>query len=149
MDSKVVVKIAVVLLLILASSAAVTIAVMSVSKAVPSSGSIVAVGDIRVYSDADGKTLLTVAGWGLVKPGCSANITMYVKNDANCPMMLSLSSNNTVPADLNSYSSFSWDYNGVALAAGQLQKVTLFFSAFSGAPGGDFSFNIIITGTQF
>ena len=58
---------------------AVTLAVLNVQRAIPSSGLVVAV-NVGVYSDAACTLELTSIDWGSVYPGGSVSRTIYVKN---------------------------------------------------------------------
>ena len=68
---------------------AVTLAVLSVQRAIPSSGMVVAV-NVGVYSDAGCNLNLTSIDWGNVYPGGSVPRTIYVKNTRNAPITLSM-----------------------------------------------------------
>jgi archaellum component FlaG (FlaF/FlaG flagellin family) len=68
---------------------AVTLAVLSVQRAITSSGLIVAV-NVGVYSDAACTLNLTSIDWGYLCPRGSARRTIYVKNIGNVPMTLIL-----------------------------------------------------------
>jgi len=68
---------------------AVTLAVLNVQRAIPSSGMVVAV-NVGVYSDADCTLNLASIDWGSVYPGGSVPKTIYVKNTGNAPITLSM-----------------------------------------------------------
>ena len=68
---------------------AVTLAVLNVQRAIPSSGLVVAV-NVGVYSDAACTQNLTSIDWGSVYPGGSVPKTIYVKNTGNAPITLSM-----------------------------------------------------------
>ena len=68
---------------------AVTLAVLNVQRAIPSSGMVVAV-NVGIYSDAACTLNLTSIDWGNVYPGGSVSRTIYVKNTGNVPMTLSM-----------------------------------------------------------
>jgi archaellum component FlaG (FlaF/FlaG flagellin family) len=64
---------------------AVTLAVLNVQRAIPSSGLVVAV-NVGVYSDAGCTQNLKTIDWGSVYPGGSVPRTIYVKNTGNAPI---------------------------------------------------------------
>jgi hypothetical protein len=67
----------------MAVGSAVTLAVLSVQRAIPSSGLVVAV-NVGVYSDAACTLNLMSIDWGNLYPRGSASHTIYVKNSGNC-----------------------------------------------------------------
>ena len=76
---------------------AVTLAVLNVQRAIPSSGLVVAV-NVGVYSDSGCTLNLTPIDWGSVYPGGSAPRTIYVKNTGNAPITLSMTTASWNPA---------------------------------------------------
>ena len=75
---------------------AVTLAVLNVQRAIPSSGLVVAV-NVGVYSDAACTLNLTSIDWGSVYPGGSVPRTIYVKNTGNAPITLSMTTTSWNP----------------------------------------------------
>ena len=79
---------------------AVTLAVLNVQRAIPSSGMVVAV-NVGVYSDAACTLNLTSIDWGSVYPDGSAQRTIYVKNTGNAPITLSMTTTSWNPGYLS------------------------------------------------
>lgn len=124
-------------------------AAVTITKTISASGNIVAVGDLAVYSDASGSTTVANINWGNVAPGSSVTNSIYIKNGANYPMILTFNTAGYNPTNMSSYSTVTWSYlNDTVIPQGHLVKVDLTFTAANNAPAGSFSFNIIITGTQ-
>lgn len=122
-------------------------AAVTYSKTITSTGSITAVGNLAVFSDSTGQTSLNTVTWGELAPGSSITIAIYVKNTGNVPMTFAIASAGWAPASYGQYLTISWNYNGQAVQAGNLQKIDLTLAAANNAPGGSFSVQIIITGT--
>ena len=76
---------------------AVTLAVLNVQRAIPSSGLVVAI-NVGVYSDSACTLNLTSIDWGNVYPGGSVPRTIYVKNTGNAPITLSVTTTAWNPA---------------------------------------------------
>ena len=123
-------------------------AAVTFSKTVSSTGSVTAIGNIAVFSDSTGQTSLNTITWGEVAPGSSITVSIYVKNTGNVPMTLAIATANWVPATYGQYLTISWNYQGQAVQAGNLQKIDVTLASVANSPGGSFSANIIITGTS-
>jgi hypothetical protein len=123
-------------------------AAVTFSKTVSSTGSVTAIGNIAIFSDSTGQTSLNTITWGEVAPGSSITVSIYVKNTGNVPMTLAIATANWVPATYGQYLTISWNYQGQAVQAGNLQKIDVTLAATNLSPGGSFSANIIITGTS-
>src|SRR3990170_2390237 len=126
---------------------AVTLAVLSVQRAIPSSGMIVAV-NVGVYSDVACTLNLTSIDWGSVYPGGSVSRTIYVKNTGNVPMTLSMTTASWNPAGAAGQITVAWDKENVILNAGQSTSATLTLSVAQNVSGvTSFSLNIIVSGS--
>ena len=62
---------------------------LSANQRVQVSGMITSI-NVGVYSDAQTTTLLSAIDWGLVTPGEATTKTVYIKNEGNIPLTLSL-----------------------------------------------------------
>ncbi len=105
--------------------------------------------DFKVYSDSQCMTEATEVDWGSIFVGSTKNATIYVRNEGNTPITLSLNTTNWSPPDASGYISLSWDYSGQNIAVGSVIKVTLILSVSPSVSSiSSFTFSIIITGTQ-
>ena len=126
---------------------AVTLAVLSVQRAIPSSGLVVAV-NVGVYSDVACTLNLTSIDWGNVYPGGSVSRTIYVKNTGNVPMTLSMATTAWNPAGAAGQINVTWDKENTALNSGQSTSATLTLNVSQSISGvTSFSMNIIVAGS--
>jgi hypothetical protein len=129
------------------ASIAVVYALTSVSVYLSSVGTVKAVG-VGVYWDSVCSQAISSIDWGLADPGSVKNVTVYVKNEGNAPITLSLQTINWNPAEAADYISLSWDYGGQAIGDNQVVAVTLSLSISSNIQGiTTFSFDIVIVGS--
>jgi hypothetical protein len=110
--------------LLVASTAAVTYAVLSAQGKIGSSGRIVVIGVkvTAVGSSAD----LTSIEWGDLIAGSTATKQICVINNGTIPTTLSMSVGDWVPLIAQQYISITWNYaSGTALQPGASQTVTM------------------------
>jgi len=132
---------------IVLASIAVVYALTSVSVYLSSIGTVKAVG-VSVYWDSGCSQAVSSIDWGLADPGSVKNVTVYVKNEGNTPITLSLQTANWNPPNAADYISLSWDYGGDIIGANQIVAVTLSLSISSNIQGvTTFSFDIVVVGS--
>ena len=113
------------------------------------SSGVVTSADLEAYWDSDCTDTVSSINWGTIYPGDSKNVTIYLKNTGNVPLTLSLSTDGWNPSEAESYITLSWNYGGEQLQASEVLQVTLTLTVSSNTQGiTNFSFNIIITGTE-
>jgi hypothetical protein len=118
---------------------------MSASVHLQSVGTVKALG-VGVYWDSGCSQTVSSIDWGLAEPGVVKNVTVYMRNEGNAPITLSLQTANWNPANAADYISLSWDYNGQTIDLHQVIGVTLSLSISSSITGiTSFSFDIIIS----
>ena len=124
------------------------LAVLQSSRTIPSHGTIRGV-NVDVFSDSACTQELTTVDWGTMDNGSSTVRTVYVKNFGTSNMTLSLGNNTWVPLNATAYLTLTWDHEGYLLNNGASVGANLTLTvAPSFTTGTDFSFNIVITGTQ-
>ena len=124
----------------------VTLGTLQRSATIGSSGIVKAVG-VGVYWDGDCTNQVSSINWGTVEPDSVNNVTVYIRNESNAPVTLSLQAENWNPAEASNYMTLSWDYGGQEVGAGEVVRVMLSLSVSSGIEGiTDFSFDIVIVG---
>lgn len=133
---------------ILAVLTVTTAGLLSVSHSISSTGSITAI-NVGVYSNSACTQELTSIEWGTISPGNSENRIIYLKNTGNAQITLSLAIANWNPANANGPITVTWNKGGDTLNVGQVATATLTLSVAESISGvTNFSFNIIITGTE-
>jgi hypothetical protein len=115
---------------------------------VSNAGALKAIG-IGVYWDTGLTSKASTPDWGLLQPGAQKSFTVYVHNEGNSPVTLSLSTFNWTPSTASSYLALTWNYNGQTISPGTQMQVTLTLTVSSSITGiSNFSFDIIITASS-
>jgi hypothetical protein len=110
-------------------------------------GAVKAVG-VGVFWDVNCTNVATEIDWGLVEPGYHVNATIYLKNEGNAPITLSLDTGNWNPSNASDYITLSWDYANQTLDPQAVLKTKLTLAVSSDVTGiTNFTFDIVITGT--
>jgi hypothetical protein len=144
-----VIAVAIVAVVVLGVAAtATTLGVLSSGKTLQSSGTVKAV-NVGVYWNSACTNATSSVNWGLVSPGTSQNVTLYVRNEGNTVLRLSMTSQSWSPANASSYMSLSWNREGTSMNASSVVTANLSLAVSSSIAGiTSFSFNIVIVGTE-
>lgn len=126
-----------------------TLAVITVSSNLSSSGSIVTSLGIAVFSDSACTVPQTTIDWGSATPGGSVTRIVYVKNTGSgVSLTLSLAASGWSPTSANGPLAITWNREGTVLAPGQSTAATITLTALSSITGiTTFSVQISISGT--
>jgi hypothetical protein len=85
--------------------------------------------------------------WGTLKPGASANKTIYVKNTGNAALTLNMTVTTWNPTTAASYITLTWDRQGFVIAQGNSVPALLVLSVSANVTGfTDFNCTTIIAG---
>jgi len=104
---------------------------------------------LGVYQDSGCTTGLSSISWGTLNPGSTATATIYLRNEGNVPVTLSVSAGNWNPASASSYFTLTWNRAGYVLAVNASVQAVLSLTVSSSISGiTSFSFDITITATQ-
>ena len=124
------------------------LAVLYSSRYIVNKGNIKTIG-INVYWDAECTNKMTEINWGILDPGWIGNVTGYLKNEGNYPVVLSVHTENWNPVGASSYISISWDYNNQTIEPNQIVPVVFTLSVSETIQGIEsFSFDIVIIATS-
>jgi hypothetical protein len=115
---------------------------------IPNSGNLKATVGIGVYSDPACTNPLTSIDWGEVQAGQSYSRTIYIKNNGNIKVQLSMTTGNWTPSTASSYLSVNWNCTNYILDVGKSVGANIALSVASTAVGGSFSFDITIVATE-
>jgi hypothetical protein len=134
---------------VLAATAAIsTLAAISNSKSIQNYGTVKAV-NVGVYWDSACTNATSTVNWGMLSPGASSNVTLYVRNEGNIAFKLSLTTQNWNPVNASNYMALTWNRQGQTLNAGSVTQAALTLSVYSNVTGiTSFSFDIIIAGIE-
>jgi len=114
---------------------------------VSSVGSLKAVG-VGVYWDAKLANRVSSIDWGVLEPGSSKNVTVYVRNEENLVARLTMFTRNWSPSNASDYLILTWDYGGQSINVGKAVLVTFTLSVSASIKGiNSFSFDIFIVGS--
>ncbi|MEM2742101.1 MAG: hypothetical protein QXD95_08160 [Nitrososphaeria archaeon] len=132
------------ILTIVLASMSIVYGLMFTSVYLQNVGNIKALG-VGVYWDSVCSQTVSSIDWGLAEPGSVKNVTIYIRNEGNAPITLSLQTANWNPPTAASYISLSWNYGGETISLASVVKVTLSLSVSQSIQGASsFSFDIII-----
>ena len=116
-------------------------------KTVSNVGSVKAIG-VGVYSDENCTSEVSFIDWGMLEPGSSENVTVYIRNEGNSVASLSMDTSNWIPSNASDYITLSWDYGGVSITPGEVVQVTFSLSVSASIEGiTSFSFDIVVVGS--
>jgi len=134
---------------IVGAAAAITaFGVMSTNRSIQSFGTVKAV-NVGVYWNSACTNVTSSINWGMLSPGSSKDVILYVKNEGNVAVKLSLAAQNWNPTSAPTYMGLSWNREGQIVNSGTVVTATLTLSVSSSITGiTSFSFDIVITGTE-
>jgi len=122
-------------------------ALLTTQKTLSGTGTIKAVG-IGVYWDLPCTNATSSLNFGLLEPGGSKNFTLYLKNNGNSPLTLSMTTQNWNPSTASSFMTLTWNREGQQISPNQVIQFVITLSVSPSVTGiSSFSFDIIITGT--
>ena len=100
-----------------------------------------------VYVDGAGTQSLTLINWGSLPPDSAVNVTIWVKNTGNAPCNYTVTAQNYVPNNANTYLGLTADLKGVVNATvGSIIPIVLTDSISINAPvNTSYSYDIVIT----
>jgi len=111
-----------------------------------SSGSIKTTEGLSVYSNLACTTPKTSIEWGELEKGGNSNVIIYVRNEGDSPLTLSLVTSDWNPSSAADFLNISWNYNNQPLNPDQVVQITLTLTVDSDAQGIDFGVNLFIVG---
>ena len=118
------------------------------STSLQSYGTVQTIG-VAAYKESNCVTLMSDVNWGNVVPGGSITKTIYIRNEGNSALTLSLNADNWNPTSASNYLTLSWNYGGQTIQPNQVVPITLRLSVSQSISGIEtFYFNIIIVGTN-
>ena len=117
------------------------------SSTISSVGTLKAIG-IGVYWNESLASRVNVIDWGVLEPSAKKSFTVYIRNEGNFPLTLSMSTSNWNPASASSYLTLTWSYTGQTINAGTTVKVTLTLAVSESITGiNNFNFDINAVGS--
>jgi hypothetical protein len=110
-----------------------------------STGTVKGIG-VGIYWDSGCTSRATSIDWGLAEPGTIQNKTVYIKNEGNANVTLTLQTSNWSPTSATTCISLGWTYNNQTILVNQVIQVILRLTIASNITGiTSFSFDIVIS----
>jgi len=119
------------------------------SQTIPNMGNVKAIG-VGVYSDSSCTEEVLFIEWGTLDPGETSDETVYIRNEGNVAVVLSITAENWSPASASNYMTLGWNLEeGYVLNHGESVETVLTLSVSLSISGVEsFTFDIVITGTE-
>ena len=116
----------IILLTVAIATTATSVALLSTSQSLPSSGKINTSANTGVYSDSASQDTLTTINWGNLTAGAHVHRTIYVKNIDNSQSIdLHMTTSNWNPSTANGNMTLSWNQENTNTKPGQIVEATL------------------------
>jgi hypothetical protein len=104
--------------------------------------------EIDIYSDAACTQLINSINWGEIEVGGSVDKDIYVKNNGDQRVYLSLLTQNWTPSEAADDMQLLWDYDDSRINPDEEIKITLTLAVSSNIQGIDtFTFDIVLVGS--
>ena len=131
----------------MALGSALTFAILTSQRAIPSTGVVLAV-NVGVYSDDGCLANLTYIDLGSVYPGDSVSRIVYVKNIGNTPITLTMATSGWNPQIAEGQLAVSWNRELASLNPAESVSAILTLAVSSSVHDvASFSVNVVITGS--
>jgi len=105
--------------------------------------------NINVYRESGCINEISSISWGLLDPGASKNVTIYLNNTGNIPLTLTQKTQSWNPTNASTYISLTWDYTGTRIQPKEVIAITLTLKISASIQNiTSFSFDLVITGTE-
>jgi hypothetical protein len=115
---------------------------------ISTTGGVKSIG-VGVYSDSRCANAVSSISWGTLEPGATKYVTIYVKNEGNVAVVLTMTASNWNPSSASTYITLQWNREKYVLSSGSVVSAVLTLSVSSNIIEiTSFSFDITITGTE-
>lgn len=130
----------------LALSVAGAFAILRTEKTLGGMGTIKSLG-VNVYWDQQCTNSTNALDFGTMEPASSKNFTLYLRNEGNNPLTLSMTSENWDPSNATSYMLLTWNREGEQINPDEVLEFEVGLSVFQNVTGiNSFSLDIVIAG---
>lgn len=122
-------------------------ALLTTQETIQGTGSIKGMG-FGIYWDQQCTAATSSLDWGLLEPGSSTDFTLYLRNEGNSALTLSMASENWSPANATDYLTLTWNREGQQVNPDEVLKFVITLTVSADVQNIDsFSFDITISGT--
>jgi hypothetical protein len=116
---------------------------------IPNAGNVKTVG-VGVYWNSTCTSNVTSVDWGFLEPGESANVTVYIRNEGNIRVVLSLATDDWNPVSASDDITLAWNREDHVLDSDSVIQAVLTLSVSHDISEVEsFGFDILITGTEY
>jgi hypothetical protein len=103
----------------------------------------------EIYWDQDCANRTLSFDWGSIEPGSNKTFTVYIGNEGDSAVCLSMATSNWAPSAALSYMTLTWNYSGQILSVGQVIPLELILAVSPSVTGiTHFSFDTTIATTS-
>lgn len=103
--------------------------------------------NVGVYEDLACMKPLNIIDWGMLEPNEAKTTSCFIRNEANVPVTLALTTENWIPLNASSFLFLGWDYAEEILTVNEVVEVVFSLSVSPDIEGiENFSFDIIVIG---
>lgn len=121
--------------------------IMTATYQIENVATMVAVG-LEVYSDVTATLKCEKIDWGVLRPGQSKTVTVYVKNTKTAPFTASFVTSNWDPQAAANFLSLQWDFGSSLLLPGRIRETHFTLTVSPSITGiTSFAFLINVTAT--
>jgi len=123
------------------------IAVLTTQKTISGAGYVKSLG-VGVYWNPECTNATSSVDFGGVEPGFSSSFTLYLRNEGNSDLNLSMSSENWDPANASDYMTLTWNREGQQISPDEVIEFVITLSVSEDIEGiSSFSLDMIVSGT--
>jgi len=123
-------------------------AILPATQRISNTGKVKAIG-VGIYWDSACTPKVTLVPWGSLNPGETKNTDIYIRNEGNVRIILSMTTDTWNPASASGCVALTWNRGGNILNSTASVKAVFTSSVSSGITGVEnFSFDVVITGTE-
>ena len=109
-------------------------------------GGVIRTVGLEAFLDSDLTIKATTLDWGLMSPGDSSNVTLYLKSSSTIPAEIMFSTENWEPSAAQPFFNLLWDYNNQLLSPNQVISVIFTLQVSENVTGvTTFTFDLILT----
>jgi len=131
--------------LILIGGTSVYLGAPAAEKGAVSSSGLISYGGIDLFSDASLSAGISHVDWGVLEPGDSSDVSIYVLNRNEEPIFLGMLPENWSPPAAQQFLDLSWSYSGAALGSNEFTEIILTLTVSGEISGIDaFSFDVSV-----
>jgi len=121
---------------------------IQMSRTISNVGTLKMSADIGVYWDASFTNRISTIDWGTLDPGVTKSFSIYIRNEGNYALTLSMSPSNWSPSTTSNYLTLSWNYNDQTVNPNEYVLVTLTLTVSPSITGiSNFNFDLNLVGT--